>query len=210
MLLRAYSTRIANTTPYLPTRVPRISAANYQVEPNPEIDGEKISQTNAFALVTLERTRVLVAEDETGLQHWVRHLSKAIEADSAALPDKAYKYTVKAKVDPTGKLHSADYMTSLRISHKGVTVHDMAKHDNDPPVFAWTYLQVYQWCAATHEGKPGAVLTVKMPGPGGGEIEQTFFFRSKEAARIIQTIEFFGNLPQPRVILLHRVFHAYC
>ena len=67
---------------------------------------------NSFDICTIEREWTLSAESKASMQRWLQIVTRAIDEDTAIVPDDELVFTVKPSVDPSQQLVKNEYSTA--------------------------------------------------------------------------------------------------
>ena len=102
---------------------------------------------NSFDICTIEREWTLSAESKASMQLWLQIVTRAIDEDTAIVPDDELVFTVKPRADPSRQLVMDEYSTALKVSASGVSVCSVTAADELVERFFWCYTDLYKWCA---------------------------------------------------------------
>ena len=102
---------------------------------------------NSFDICTIEREWTLSAESKASMQLWLQIVTRAIDEDTAIVPDDELVFTVKPRADPSQQLVMDEYSTALKVSASGVSVCSVTAADELVERFFWCYTDLYKWCA---------------------------------------------------------------
>ena len=102
---------------------------------------------NSFDICTIEREWTLSAESKASMQRWLQIVTRAIDEDTAIVPDDELVFTVKPRVDPSQQLVKNEYSTALKVSASGVSVCAVTAADELVERFFWCYTDFFKWCA---------------------------------------------------------------
>ena len=76
---------------------------------------------------------------KASMQRWLHNVTRAIDEDTAIVPDDELVFTVKPRVDPSQQLVKNEYSTALKVSASGVSVCAVTAADELVERFFWCY-----------------------------------------------------------------------
>lgn len=146
---------------------------------------------NSFDICTIEREWTLSAESKTAMQRWLQVVTRAIDEDTAIVPDDELVFTVKPRVDPSQQLVKNEYSTALKVSASGVSVCAVTAADELVERFFWCYTDFFKWSILHHSGKTGLQVSVFTSADFDVKDRHEFLFRTRDAVKLATAIEFY-------------------
>jgi len=155
------------------------------------VSNNKEAPTNSFDICTIEREWTLSAESKASMQQWLQVITRAVDEDVAVVPDDELVFTVKPRVDPSGKLLKNEYSTALKVSASGVSVCHVAANDEFQEKFFWCYTDFFKWSILHHSGKTGLQVSIFTSTDFDVKDRQEFLFRTRDAVKLATAVEFY-------------------